>query len=80
MEGGKWTKKTKLLKHRGRDKGRSTAHRRAAEAEAEALRVRMNEETRQAEIEALEAPKGKRFQLTLQAISRNVLSALNRQP
>lgn len=49
-DGSKWTKKTQMLTHRGRDNGRSTAHRRAAEAEAETLRQSLN-------AEAIETPQ-----------------------
>lgn len=51
FEDGVWRKKTQLLEHRGRDKGRSHKHRDAAMVEAEAIRARLNAE---AEAEALE--------------------------
>lgn len=56
-ENGKWRKKSVTLKTTGRDKGRSKQVQKTIEAEAEALRVQLNVEARQAEIEALEAPK-----------------------
>lgn len=56
-ENGKWRKKSVTLKTTGRDKGRSKQVQKAIEAEAEALRVQLNREVKQAEIEALEAPK-----------------------
>lgn len=44
FEDGAWRKKTQLLEHRGRDKGRSHKHRDAAMVEAEAVRARLNAE------------------------------------
>lgn len=44
FEGGAWHKKTRLLEHRGRDKGRSHKHRDAAMVEAEVVRARLNAE------------------------------------
>lgn len=43
LENGVWRKKTQLLEHRGRDRGRSHRHRDAAMVEAEAIRVSLNE-------------------------------------
>lgn len=44
FEDGAWHKKTQLLEHRGRDKGRSHKHRDAAMVEAEVVRARLNAE------------------------------------
>ncbi len=55
--GDKWLNKSKTLKTEGRDKGRSKQIEKALNAEAEALRVQLNKEVKQAEIEVLEAPK-----------------------
>lgn len=44
FEDGVWHKKTQLLEHRGRDKGRSHKHRDAAMVEAEVVRARLNAE------------------------------------
>lgn len=54
LENGIWHKKTQLLEHRGRDKGRSHKHRDAAMLEAESIRASLNEK---ATAEAAE-PKG----------------------
>ena len=43
LENGIWHKKTQLLEHRGRDKGRSHKHRDAAMLEAESIRASLNE-------------------------------------
>ena len=42
LENGIWHKKTQLLEHRGRDKGRSHKHRDAAMLEAESIRASLN--------------------------------------